>query len=184
MNKKILTAAIALSITATAALAQTKQLSAPTKTENTTTTPAPTTSPGLNSTTKPAPTTPQVVTPPDAVASKFKTMYPSVQGVNWMMGKQGNYAAMFKNNGTECRTVYTPAGVVIREVTVVQKTALPKSVIASLDKNSADKTPKRCEEIKNAKGKTIYVIKYDDKVVRLDADGNEVNQVDETDKDQ
>ena len=172
MNKKILTAVIALSIVATSAFAQTKTLSAPVKTD-------PTTGTQTQTQTAPTKTAPQTVTPPEVVATKFKTMYPAVQGVKWVLGKQGNYGAMFKNGGSECRTIYSPAGLVIREVKVIQKSALPTSVTANLDKNYAGKTPKRIEEIKNAKGKMTYVIKYDDKVVRLDAYGNEVKQSEE-----
>ena len=178
MNKKILTAAIALSVAATSAFAQTKQLSAPTKTEpttvtQTTSTPKPTT---------PVKTTPQAVTPPDAVATKFKTMYPEVQGVKWMQNKQTNYVAVFKSKVNECRTVFNADGSVVREIMVMQQSALPAPVSAYLTKNFAGKTPKRCEQSKNEKGKIIYIIKYDDKLIRLDSEGNEVKQVEEMEK--
>ncbi len=175
MNKKIFTAVIALSVTVSSAFAQTKTLSAPVKTETTT-------PPGGNTQTAPTKTAPQPVTPPDVVASKFKSIYPSIQAVKWMLGKQGNYIAMYKNNGAESRSVFSADGNVIREVTVVQKSDLPSGVTAYLDKNFAGKTPKRCEEIKNAKGTTIYVVKYDDKVVRLDSKGNEVKESEEMDQ--
>ena len=162
-------------------------LSAPVKTEtdntNTTTTPIGTNPSAPKQTTPiqttPTKTAPQTVTPPDAVTAKFKSMYPSVVGVKWMMGKQGNYAAMFKKNTSEARTVFSPDGNVIREATVLQKSNLPAGVTAYMDKNFAGKTPKRCEEIKGAKGKVIYVIRYDDKVVRLDANGVEVKPSEE-----
>ena len=186
MNKKIFTAVIALSVVAGSAFAQTKQLSAPTKTETTTAPNTTTKAPGndesaqsQNSEVKP---TPQTVTPSEAVATKFKTMYPEVKEVKWIKNKQSNFVAQFKNNATESRAVFTPEGAVVRLVSVIQKSTLPTGVNAYLDKNFVGKTPKRCEEIKNGKGAVVYIIKYDDKVIRLDAKGNEVKPSEDMDE--
>jgi len=182
MNKKILTAVIAFSIAATSAFAQTKTLSAPSKTE--TTDPKTTSSPTTTQTDptdptsqmKPKPGASQMVTPPDAVALKFKSMYPSVQGVKWLQNKQTNYVAMFKNNGVESRSVFKTDGKLVREAKTIQQSALPAPVNSYLTKNFEGKTPKKCEEMKDAGGTVVYIIKYDDKLVRLNSEGKEVKQ--------
>ncbi len=185
MKKKILTAVVALSVVATSSIAQTKTLSAPSKTE--TTAPKTTSSPTTTQTDptdptsqmKPKPGASQMVTPPDAVVLKFKSIYPSVQGVKWLQNKQTNYVAMFKNNGVECRSVFKTDGTLVREAKTIQQSALPPLVSSYLTQNFEGKTPKKFEEMKEAGGAVIYIIKYDDKLVRLNSEGKEVKQPDD-----
>ena len=187
MNKKILTAVIALSVTATSTIAQTKQLSAPSKTEtvaptNTNTAPVKQTNDAEPNSPLITPSTNPEVIPPDAVVKKFKSMYPQALNLKWKMNKQSYYIAMFKNKVNESRTVFKADGSVIREMMVVPVSELPTAVSDHLTKNFAGKTPKRCEMIKSESGKIIYTIKYDDRLIRLDEKGVEVKSINEMDE--
>ncbi len=186
MNKKILTAVLALTVTATSTIAQTKQLSAPSKTEtvaptNTETAPVKPTNNSETNSPLITPTSTQDVIPPDAVVKKFKSMYPEVLSLKWKMNKQSYYIAMFKNKVNESRTVFKADGSVIREMMVVPVSELPTAVSDHLTKNFTGKTPKRCELIKTESGKIVYTIKYEDRLIRLDDKGVEVKSMSEMD---
>ena len=181
MNKKILTAAIVFSVAAASAFAQIKTETETTKPSTITTAPSQT-APIKTNDLEPTDKVKQPLTPPDVVLEKFKTMYPAVKEVKWIMNKQQNYVGVFKNNVNECRAVCKADGSLVREVTVVQQSSRPVDVNAYLTKNFAGKTPKKCEQVKNDNGMLIYTIRFDDKLVRLDSRGNEVKQVEELDK--
>ena len=179
MKSKIFFSALAFTIFSMAAFAQTKTLSAPSKTDTSAAKTGTTTMTQKSTLKHDAPS----VTPPDAVAAKFKTQYPNIQMVKWMQNKQGNFVAFFKNNGAECRSVFLPDGTISREATTIQQSAVPAGVAAYMSKNFPGKTAKKIERIKDDKGKVIYAVKYDDKFIRLDADGKEMKMDESMEKD-
>lgn len=179
MNKKFFIAVIALAVIVTSAFAQTKTLSAPSKTDTSASKTSTTTMTQKSNLKHDAPS----VTPPDAVAAKFKTLYPAIQMVKWMQNKQGNYVAFFKNNGGECRSVFIADGTLFREAKTIQQSAAPAGVTAYMTKNFPGKTAKKIEQIKDEKGKIIYAVKYDDHFIRLDADGKEIKMDESMEKD-
>jgi hypothetical protein len=108
---------------------------------------------------------------PELVKKAFAAKYQKVTKVEWSLEKQGKYEAEFKLDKHEMSANFDEKGNQLDVETIIKKSELPQSIIASLTKDYAaykiyaveknDANGSITYEVKTKKDKTKYELVFD-----------------------
>ncbi|MCI0449615.1 MAG: PepSY-like domain-containing protein [Chlorobi bacterium] len=119
---------------------------------------------------------------PDAVKTKFASMYPNVSNHQWEK-EHGKYEAEFKENNVETSVLFEPSGMYVQTEVEIPVSSLPGGVNDYASKNLAGKKITEAVQITNADGMVTYEAEIGGPDYLFDSNGNFIKmESDDSDK--